>query len=66
MSLTALVQRKKIKLDKEVLGKILDVPIIGVRTMSKKQPSIEFMIDASKVGGTSVVGMRKKFLKGEF
>lgn len=35
MSLYALVQGKKLKLDEEVLGKILNIPIIGVGTLSK-------------------------------
>lgn len=61
-----MVQEKKINLDKETLKKILDVPVMGVRTISMQQPSTEFMIDASKVGGTSVFGVRKKFLKAEF
>lgn len=66
LNLTALVQGKKLKLDEESLGKILDVPTVGVRTVIKQQPSTEFMIDASKVGGTFVAGVRKKFLKSEF
>lgn len=56
----------EIKLDEETLGKILDVPTIGVRTIVKQQPSTEFMIGASKVGGTSIAGVRKKFLTSEF
>ncbi|KAF3624243.1 hypothetical protein FXO38_30360 [Capsicum annuum] len=48
-SLIALVQGKKIKLDEETLGKILDVPIMGVRNVSKQHPSTEFMVDVSKV-----------------
>lgn len=38
MSWTALVQGKKLKLDEEILGKILDVPIIGVETILKNNP----------------------------
>lgn len=35
LSLTALVQGKKLSLDEEILGKILYVLIVGVRTISK-------------------------------
>lgn len=54
------------KLDEETLVKILDFPIVGLRTISNQQPSTEFMMDASKVKGTSMAGVIKKFLKSEF
>lgn len=66
LSLFALVQCKKVKLDKETLGKILDVFVIGMRSVEKKKPSVEFIKDSSKVGRTFIAGVRKKFLKEEF
>lgn len=60
LSLTAQVQGKKIELDKEALGIILDVAIMGMRTVGKQQPSTEFMVEASKVGGTSIAGVKKE------
>lgn len=45
---------------------ILDVRVSGVRFEEKQQPSVKFIMDASKVGGTFVAGLRKKFLKGKF
>lgn len=66
LSLPTLVWRIKMKLDKEILGKILNISIVSVRSMKIQQPSIEFMQTASKVGGTSMVGVGKKFLEGVF
>lgn len=54
LSLTAQVQEKVLKLYKEILEKILDIPIIGVRTMMNQQPTIEFIFEASKIGVTSI------------
>lgn len=39
---------------------------MGVRTIVKQQPIIEFMIEASIVGGTSIAIVKKKFLTSEF
>lgn len=66
ISLNAQVQEKPIKLDEETLGKILDVPIVGVRTMVKQQPTTKFMINVPKMGGTSITAVKKKFLISEF
>lgn len=60
------VQGKQIKLDEESLAKILDVPVIGVKNIVKKQDSTEFMIDYSNVAKTLIAGTRKKFLISEF
>lgn len=66
MSLYVLVQGKKMKLYKETLENILYIPIIRVRSIKNQPPLEEFMKDASKVGGASTAGVRKKFLKSEF
>lgn len=47
LSLSALVQGIKIKLDEEILGMSLDIPIIGVRFVKNQQPSVEFMQTAT-------------------
>lgn len=39
-SLSILVQGKKLKLDEKTLRIILDVLVIGVRSVGKQQPSI--------------------------
>lgn len=65
-SLFALVQRKKVELDEETLGKILDILIIEVRYLKNQQPLVVFMRYDSKVGWTSIIGVRKKFLNSEF
>lgn len=48
------------------MGRILDVPNIGVRTFIEKQPITEFIIEGSRVGGTLIAAVKKKFLKSEF
>lgn len=63
LSLSTLVQGKKLKFDEEVLGKILDVPKAGVRFVMKQHPTVKFMVDDLKVVGTSVAGVIKKFIK---
>lgn len=45
------------KLDEEDSGKILDVPIIGVRSGLKQQPLVEFKINASMIHVTSITGV---------
>lgn len=47
--MTTAVQGKKLNIDVALLGRILDVPICGVRIVFKQQPSIEFLATASKV-----------------
>ncbi|PHU17574.1 hypothetical protein BC332_13269 [Capsicum chinense] len=59
------VQGKEISLDEETFEGILDAPIIGVRTVMKEQPTTEFMIEASRVGETSIAAVKNKFLKSE-
>lgn len=44
----------------------MDVPVIGVKTVVKKQPTTKFMIEASRIGGTSITAVKKRFLKCEF
>lgn len=45
---------------------ILENPIIGVRSVKNQQPSVEFMKNTSKVGGTSTKSVTKKFLEDKF
>lgn len=45
-------------MDEETLGKIQDVPGIPMRTVMKQHPLTEFMIDAYRVGGTAIAGVR--------
>lgn len=66
MILATVIKGIKIKLDEEILGKIPNIPIIRVRSVKNQLPSVEFMQAASKVGWTSVIGVRKKFLKSKF
>lgn len=66
LSLSALIQGKKVKLYEEVLGKILDIPINGAKFVKNQQPLVEFMQNTSNMGGISIAGVRKKFLKNEF
>ncbi|KAF3614890.1 hypothetical protein FXO38_26857 [Capsicum annuum] len=42
------VQGKVLNLDEETLGEILDVLVVGIRTVMNRQPTTEFMIEASK------------------
>lgn len=37
MKMAALVQGRKLNIDVELLGRIMDVPIYGVRTISRKK-----------------------------
>lgn len=66
LSLTTQVQEKVLKLYKEILERILDIPIIGVRTVMNQQPTIEFIIEASNIRVTSIAVVKKKFLKSEY
>lgn len=59
MSLTSIVQGKEIYLDEQTLGKIVDVPIVVVRIMTKQHPTIKYVIEASKVGGTITNAVKK-------
>lgn len=53
---------KSIHLDEKALGKILDVTVMGVKYLVKEHPTTEFMVEVSKVSGTSIAIVKKKVL----
>lgn len=65
-SLTGVVNGVEISLDEVSLGKILDIPLDGIRSVRDQRPLVSFAQSASKVSENSKAGIRKKFLKGEF
>ncbi|KAF3679782.1 hypothetical protein FXO38_02605 [Capsicum annuum] len=63
LSLSSQMQGKDIRLDEENLGEIMDVPIIGVKTVVKQQPTTKFMIESSRIDGTSITAVKKEISK---
>ncbi|KAG5616685.1 hypothetical protein H5410_016509 [Solanum commersonii] len=61
-----IVRNVEICLDEETLGIILGVPVIGTRTIEGCKPTGDFSKCATKRGDAKLVGIPKKFLKGEY
>lgn len=52
LSLTKMMQGIKMELNEEILRNILEIPIVGIKSVKNQQPSVEFMQTTFKVGGT--------------
>ncbi|KAG5612855.1 hypothetical protein H5410_024136 [Solanum commersonii] len=61
-----IVKNVEIHLDKETLGIILGVPVVGIRTIEGCKPTGDFSKLATKLGNAKRAGLPKKFLKGEY
>ncbi|KAH0764666.1 hypothetical protein KY285_000537 [Solanum tuberosum] len=64
--ITTTVRDVEICLDEEILGIILGVPVVGIRTIKGCKPSSDFTNPATKRGDVKRAGLPKKFLKGEY
>jgi len=65
MNMIIVAQGKKLNIDVTSLGRILDILICGVRTISKQQTSIDFLETTSMVRGKLVPTVNRKSLKSE-
>ncbi|KAH0686204.1 hypothetical protein KY289_016969 [Solanum tuberosum] len=61
-----IVKNVEIHLDKETLGIILGVPVVGIQTIEGCKPTGDFLKLATKRGDDKRAGLPKKFLKGEY
>ncbi|KAH0749306.1 hypothetical protein KY290_028538 [Solanum tuberosum] len=64
--ITTTVRNVDIYLDEEILGIILGVHVVGIRTIEGCKPSSDFTKHATKRGDVKCAGLPKKFLKGEY
>lgn len=51
--------RIKMELNEEILANILDIPIVGIKSVKNHKLYLEFIQIASKVEGTSTVRVKK-------
>lgn len=60
------IQAVNISLNEEILGIILGVPSIGIRSIEGCKPFSDFVQRDTKYGDIKRVGLPTKFLKGEY
>ncbi|KAK4733461.1 hypothetical protein R3W88_007722 [Solanum pinnatisectum] len=65
-SLNTLVGDESLHLDEELLGKILEVPREGTRSVVGKLCSKQFVNECSKIPDMHHAGVQKKLMKGEY
>ncbi|KAH0685487.1 hypothetical protein KY290_016965 [Solanum tuberosum] len=65
-SLNTLVGDESLHLDEELLGKILEVPREGTRSVVGKFFSKQFVKECSKIPDMHRGGVQKKLMKGEY
>ncbi|KAH0767524.1 hypothetical protein KY285_003395 [Solanum tuberosum] len=65
-SLNTLVGNESLRLDEELLGKILEVPKQGTRSMVGKSCTKQFVKECSKLPHMRHAGVQKNLMKGEY
>ncbi|KAK4734070.1 hypothetical protein R3W88_008331 [Solanum pinnatisectum] len=65
-SLHMMVEDKKLHLNEELLGEILEVPREGIRSTIGKLYTKHFSTECSKLSDMHRVGIQKKLMKGEY
>ncbi|KAG5584878.1 hypothetical protein H5410_045312 [Solanum commersonii] len=65
-SLNTLVSNKRLHLDEEIMGKIMEVPREGTRSVVGKLCSKQFVMECSKLPDKHRTNVQKKLIKGEY